>query len=590
MSHPLQLNYDSKVVELRASQLFLELKDMEARGEIATRTGQLQEFYHRLHRFYDTIGRPLFTAREADMLPSSAAYNQMLNELLKDLELLYIEVGHIRNNLDASFLESEIDRAVLDERLRRSEDRLLAVDANASGKTDDVVFRDGFMDNALRDDTRVLDRPARTWTREGILTLHPKQATSHIESATLRIHSGNGLPGNTKQANASAGEIRFVGEEALHLNLADLLDGNADTWFEYERFRLAKEATDALRGYGLTYAEGVAWASTDDAALTLVLEVDLPEAVPVNWLSLRPFVPSDRGAKAAEVVSIEVQDGQGHIFRPLSDEASLENEKVYLFGRKLCKRVLITLQQPHGYATEVGHRYYQEIETESLSYMERMKQQPGKRLPGEDPSVTALGLDFDHAAQQLIHPPVTKDFVYTELDKFKDALFRLPDVPEADLFRVKNGLELVPAHRQAIGLRDLGVANYEFQQTSDYVSVPFATERDIVGISLSVDQEIPQEFPEGEWLRYWVSPDDGENWHRIHPRGVTKAGAKLLYLFNTFTPTEGRIESFGYVDLDKPVRSVRLRVELERPVGFPDAECYTPILRSYELHAVLGGA
>lgn len=590
MSHPLQLNYDSKVVELRASQLFLELKEMEARGDVASKAGQLQEFYYRLRRFYATINRPLFVAREADMLPSSAAYNDMIKELLKDLELLYIEIGHIRERLVASFLESEIDRAVLDERLRHSEDRMLAIGANANGTTSEVTYRDGFVDNSLRDDSRTLDHPARTWTREGILTLHPKQATSHIEDATLRIHSGNGLPGNTKQALATNNQLHFVGEEALHLNLADLLDGNADTWFEYERFRLAKETESALRGHGLAYKEGVAWATTDNNPLTVTLEIELTKAVPVNWLSLRPFIPSDRGAKAAEITAIEVHDGQGHVFHPLKSTAALEHEKVYLFGRKMCKRILLTLQQLHGYETDVGHRYYQEIETEPLNYLERMKEQPGKRLPSEDPSIQALGLNFDHATQKVVYPAVTAGHTYPDVDKLKAALFRLPDIAEGDLFRIKNGLELIAAHRQAIGLRDIGVANYEFEQTSDYVSVPFVAERDIVGVSLTADHELPEEFPEGDWVRYWVSPDDGENWYRIHPRGVTAAGAKLLYVFNTFTPTEGRLPSFGYVDLEEPVRALRLRIELERPVGVADAECYTPVIRSYELHAVLGGA
>lgn len=590
MSHPLQLRYDSKAVELRATQLFLELKELEVSAQIGSKARYLQEFYQRLRTFYETIDRPLFQVREADMLPSSADYNAMIAELLKDLELLYIEAGQLRTELDASFMESEIDRAILDERIRRSEDRMRELSLRSIDNVTEAVFRDGFIDGSLRDDSRNLDDVAHTWTREGVLTLKPSEASSHIESAVIRIKSGNGLPGNTKQAKAVSGEIRFVGEDAMHLNLADLLDGNADTWFEYERFHLPEETLKAARGYGFSYTEGVEWASGKEEPMTLVLEIELPTAQPVNWFSVHPFIPSERGAKAAVVESIELHDGQGKVFRPLKEEEDMDNEKVYLFGRKTCKRIVLTLRQPHYYGTEVGHRYYQEIETRTLNYLERMKEQPGKRLQSVDPSIQALGLGYDHEESKVIYPDIRTGHVFPEIEEYKEELFTLPVIQEEDMLKVKNGIELLNANRQAIGLRDIGVAHYQFEQTSDYTSVLFETKQDIVAVSLVVDQEIPEEFPEGDWLRYFVSPDDGENWYRIHPKGVTKKDAKLLYLFNTRTPVEGRLDHFGYADLDKPVKSLRLRVELERPDSIEGAAFYTPLVKSYELHAVLGGA
>ena len=585
MSNFMQIRKESKLIEKRAEQLFQELREMERDGRVTSKAAYLREFYSRLRRFYDTIDSPMFQVREADMLPVLEDYQRMTAELVQDLETLVLEGSHIKERMDERFQESEIDRLILSERMRSAEDQIEALSKQLEQGVGYSLFRDSFINQSLQDIERSDTYPGQTWTREGVLTLKPKEMQSHIERATVRIRSGNGLPGNTKQASGKEGEIRFAGEESLHLDLASLLDGNPDTWFEYERFRISQDTLDETRGYGFEYAEGVSWRKKDDSALALEIEIELERTLPVNWLSLNPFLPGEIGARPAVIQQVEVHDGKGGKFQAVKAPTRFSEEHVYLFARTPCRKIVVTLAQDHAYPVEVGHHYKQVVDKGEMSYLERMRHKPGRRIEGDNPSLTALGLSYDHEEKEIAYPDITAASVLEKPEEAKAALFQ-ERVAEPAEDPVVTGVELLPAEREVIGIRDIGVASYTFEQTSEYVSVPLEVERDIVGASLTLNAEVPESFGEGDWVRCYLSPDDGANWHRIAPQGSVGVEGKVMYLFNTRTPVEGRIPFFGYLDLSEPVKALRVKFELERPQGM-DQE--TPVLKEYILQVATGG-
>lgn len=586
MANPLQIQNKSKLIETRIRNLLLEVKGRYERGEIKSQTEYLYHLYHALHRFYEGIGKPVMRVREAHKTPSSQDYNSMILEIYEDIQVLYEESQQVSSALQESFQQTEVDRMNLDQQLKHIEDRLKGL--TLSQKKQEVVFRDSFINQSQVDSEMPKDHLAHVWTTEGVLTLQPRVTESYSEEVSLRIVEGNGLPGNTKQVKHVAGELKFIGEESLHLDLSDILDGNADTWFEYEAFGIAPKVVSSTAGLGYEYQEGVKWTLEEGKNLELTLEIELPVAKTINWFSLNPFIPNDKGATAANIIHIEIHDGKGAVYVPSITESLFQEEKIFLFGRQTAKRIIVKLEQPHAYDTEVGHLFYKEIEKQQKNYMDRLKHQSGKRISGVYPSVENLGIRYDFEAKKLIYPTIEYGKKTENINILKTNLFMVPPPKEGAPIS-QSGFEGLPASRYVMGIRDIGIANYQFEETSEYISKPFESTVPIIGVSLETEEDIPAEFPDGDWVRYSISPDNGQHWYRIHPRGVTKDGAKLMYLFNTNTPQEGRMSQFGYVDMVEPVTSLRLRIELERPAFITNAPYYTPIIRDYRLRILTKG-
>ncbi|MNQ56087.1 hypothetical protein D3C85_702000 [compost metagenome] len=148
---------------------------------------------------------------------------------------------------------------------------------------------------------------------------------------------------------------------------------------------------------------------------------------------------------------------------------------------------------------------------------------------------------------------------------------------------VQAGLEALSAKRYVIGIRDMSISSYRFASSSIYISKPFETADAISQISLDSFTEIPKDFGEGDWVKYEISIDDGKSWNAISPRGTSKSGSKVAYLINSNTPIEGRFDTMGYIDTMEPVKSVRLKMTLSRPLETTNADYYTPIVKEFKL-------
>ncbi len=141
--------------------------------------------------------------------------------------------------------------------------------------------------------------------------------------------------------------------------------------------------------------------------------------------------------------------------------------------------------------------------------------------------------------------------------------------------------------RYAIGIKDLSVSQYVYDTTSEMVSKPWSSPKEISKVNLLVDQFIPPSFPTGSFIEYYVKPDfEDADWIRINPMELPSvydsSGAIVprIISFNTERPISANLEN-AYITTPKPVKAVRLRVVLRRPSNSLDS--YTPVLRSYRL-------
>ena len=152
--------------------------------------------------------------------------------------------------------------------------------------------------------------------------------------------------------------------------------------------------------------------------------------------------------------------------------------------------------------------------------------------------------------------------------------------------------------RFAIGIRDIGIYSYSFSEVSEVVSQPYHSPKPIAKLSLTVDEYIPKIFytsagndgTENDWIKYYISVDDGTSWQRISPTNHTETPSEDgIYMVpevinvNSDIGTEERENPLAYVDTPEPVYQVRFKAVLTRPNNIVDSESYSPLLSSYAL-------
>jgi len=143
--------------------------------------------------------------------------------------------------------------------------------------------------------------------------------------------------------------------------------------------------------------------------------------------------------------------------------------------------------------------------------------------------------------------------------------------------------------RYAIGIKDIGVSQFQYANVSEMISKPWYSPKEIIKIRLLADQFIPAEYPIGTYVEYYIKTgDEGDRWIRINPvelptvfseSNVTKPIPRIIS-FNSERPINAREEE-SYIVTSKPVKSVRVKIIIKRPdSSLPTS---TPIVRSYRL-------
>jgi len=150
--------------------------------------------------------------------------------------------------------------------------------------------------------------------------------------------------------------------------------------------------------------------------------------------------------------------------------------------------------------------------------------------------------------------------------------------------------------RFAIGVRDIGLYSYEFAENSEMISQPYNSPKPVSKVSVSVDESIPKAFysdapgSENNWIKYYISIDDGTSWCRISPTNHNRTPDQnsiydipQIININSDISSEERENPLAYVDSTVPVYRVRFKAVLSRPKDLTDSTSFTPILSKYAL-------
>jgi hypothetical protein len=581
--------------ELIADQLLQDYNN----GTIKTETELLYRLKQAIMEFYSSIGKPTYRFKAAKSTPISQDYNGMITAANNDLKFIIEDCDNLTDAIKTSFVDTELNRTMMFNELRYIDKKLDEVKNRISTNNQDgiVVYTENFVNTDLMSNSQAVNS-ATINSIDGVLTLSVDTKKEYSSTAQVEILDGsNGFPGDTHTVDILNNNIHYTGENNLHLDLNSIVDGNNDTWFEYELFNVDDEIVEKCGGFGFNYKEGINWVTEDDV-LKLRLKITLPTTPICNWLSLTPFIAEQRGVKPCFITSCIISDGATEM-QEVKPKKVFDDNTVIIFKQQKVSYVILEFTQSASYEVNIGHNYFTKVNTLNATAFEEISDSVYSRVDGPMPSVELLGMKYDPKTKQCEQPKNYGDDNETFIDTayIKKELFSIP----ADSEKVKADNEMLKGYRYSIGIKNISIANYSFESYSEYLSVPFTTEDIITSITLEADEMIPLEWntsldPKTQsnlvdsWIKYWIKVGDDNKWRQIFPKHRAFKG------YCTYRVNNGGIDRYinkdyvqnaiGTINMLQDAQSVQLKIELSKP----ETDTYrTPIVFQYKLKILTGG-
>lgn len=141
--------------------------------------------------------------------------------------------------------------------------------------------------------------------------------------------------------------------------------------------------------------------------------------------------------------------------------------------------------------------------------------------------------------------------------------------------------EMFDGKRWAIAIQDVGLEAFTYQARGVVISREFKVNSLIDRVAIEADVEVPESYPASvQWVRFYISPDDGVNWIPISPIQDDYNGVPEVVAFNDPLPAEFREPGVYYFNSSKAVDRLRVKIEITRP-GTIDTT--SPMVHWYKL-------
>jgi hypothetical protein len=291
MGNLLQYADKSTTIDNKLNSLLSQINHDYNNGNIRTET----EYYYRIKNmltdFYDSLTKPTFQYRPAVSTPMSDEYNSMITEAYSDMEYIIKDCEALSKLVSQSFIDAELGRTMMANELAYISKKITAIGESIAKNQPigTVVFTELFNDLEMTGNINS-SKSCHINTSDGILTLKQGSlADAVIAKVEIDNEVSNGFPGNTHCVDTLNNELHFIGQDGLHLNPKFMIDGNKDTWFEYELFSVTDETRKQCNSYGFEYDEGVSWINNKDL-LRLKLIVHLAADMTCSCVTLTPYL------------------------------------------------------------------------------------------------------------------------------------------------------------------------------------------------------------------------------------------------------------------------------------------------------------
>lgn len=584
MGNLLQYTDKSSSIDNKLASLIAEIDHDYQNGNIRTET----EYYYRIktmiNHFYATLNKPGFQYRPAMYAPISSEYNSMISEAYNDMKYIIDDCQNLSQSLEQSFTDCELSRTMMQNNINYLAQKIdNIIESVQYNQTEGLVVFTELFNNSSSQGNRKQDGSCFMDTKNGILILGYKACNYiPITGITIDNEKSNGLPGNTHCVNTENSEMHFIGQDGLHNNVKAMYDGNLDTWFEFELFSIPEKTREQCNNYGFDYEEGVSWIG--DGPLVLQMTIHVDGSYKGSWFSITPYLSNIKGVNSCIIKECNIITLDNNVYK-VAENISFNELKLFTFPGKNIKEIKITLVQDSSYLTQVGHFYFTDVNTKNMSIFQDFDTSDTyTRVEGKTPSVSLLGVKYDPTTQWVDYNNSTSDI---EASYAKSGLFTIP----ISTIQKKAGQEIVDAYRYMIGIRDMSLKSYVFNDKGTFVSEAYTTDEPIDSVVLDVDEYIPGDNP--EILKYYLTFDGGVNWHQIYPMKRSYAGVYRYTINNdtianlmTTTNKERRTKNLNMLS---DVHSVQLKIEMNKPTGVENPENTSPIVYKYKLIIETGG-
>lgn len=587
MGNLLQYTDKSKTIDNKLKTLLAKINYQYKNGEIRTETEYYYKIKTMLNTFYESLTKPSFTYRPAVTTPISSEYNAMINESYNDMEYIIKDCEALQDYVSQSFVDAQLSRTMMSNQLTYLSNKVNNIKQSLSTNQGRgmVVFSDSFNDFA-----NVGNMSANTSctidTFDGILTLNQSSSSNaNIASIEIDDEYSNGFPGNTHCVDTLNGNLHFVGQDGLHIDPAAIVDGNKDTWFEFELFNVTDKVRKACNSYGFDYEEGVSWVDNNKTLLRLKLVLNLTNDTVCSWISILPYLSDAKGGTYCTLEKCEVFASNNYCYK-VAENKIFDQVLTFAFPAQTINRVELTFIQDTRYLCKVGHFFYTNVNTDNMSiYQDFEDADQFTRIEGPKPNVTMLGLKYDPTTKWLNYRDKTTSVPNETY--IKSSLFTLP---ESTIER-KSNAEMIDAFRYMIGIREIRLPNCTFADYSEYVSRVFTTDEQITSIMLETEEYIPGDDP--SVLQYFISVDNGSAWYPITPiqrsyEGVYKYFINNDSIENLLTNHSDKFKAQNLSVLTN-TNQVQLKIVMKKPKSIVNYDYATPIVYSYKLKVTTGG-
>ena len=586
MGNLLQYTDKSTTIDNKLNSLLSQINYDYNNGNIRTETEYYYRIKNMLTEFYDSLTKPTFQYRPAVSTPMSDEYNAMITESYSDMEYIIKDCEALSKLVSQSFTDAELGRTMMTNELAYITKKISAIGESIAKNQPigTVVFTELFSDLEMAGNIDS-SKSCHINTSDGILTLRQTTRSSvSISKVEIDNEVSNGFPGNTHCVDTLNNELHFIGQDGLRHNINRVIDGNKDTWFEFELFSVTDEVRKQCNSYGFEYDEGVSWINNDDI-LRLKLIVHLAASSTCSWVTITPYLSEIKGVKNCYLEKCEVITASNNVYEVAVNQI-FDDTLVFPFPPQEVSRIEFTFAQPSKYLTKVGHFYYTSADTSNMSiFQDYDYSDMFARVDGEKPSIGLLGVKYDPTTKWVIYPNSNTEL--PNANYTKDKLFTLP---ESTIAR-KSAQEMIDAYRYMIGIREISLSSNTFAESGEYVSKRFTTDEVITSITLETEEYIPGDDP--EILRYYISLNGGITWHQIYPIHRAYQGIYKYYVNNdsieNLLATDTTQKKSKNLSLVGEIKSIQLKIEMDRPVDIENKEYCTPIVYKYKLKLTTGG-
>ena len=585
MGNLLQYTDKSKTIDNKLQTLLSQINYQYKNGEIRTEIEYYYKIKTMLNTFYESLTKPSFIYRPAVTTPISSEYNAMINESYNDMEYIIKDCEALQEYVSQSFVDAQLSRTMMSNQLSYLMNKVQNIKQSIALNQGNnvIIFSDSFND-CLNTGNSKSQKACTVNTFEGILTLRQiSSSQTGINSVIIDNEKSNGFPGNTHCVDTLNNDIHFVGQDGLHIDPLAMIDGNKDTWFEFELFNINDKVRQECNSYGFSYEEGIQWADNSKNKLRLKVVLELTQRSMCSWISVLPYLSDAKGGTFCILEKCEVFAANSYTYKVAENQA-FDEVLTFAFPAQYIDRVELTFVQDTRYLCKVGHFYYTNVNTDNLSIFQNFEDTDRfTRIDGPKPQVSMLKAKYDPTTQWLkygYNNSLTDTYI-------KSALFT---VPESTIDR-KSNVEIIDAYRYMIGIREIKIPNCVFEDSSEYISTVFETDDLITSVMLETDEYIPGNDP--DILKYYITFDNGGIWYPITPIQRAHDGIYKYYINNDSLEnvlTNGS-EKFKAQNLSilTNTKQVQLKIEMTKPFGIENYDYATPIVYSYKLKVTTGG-